>query len=208
MTTFRNDPDYRKLLRVYRSCFQEIHEQVQKIDEQFLQGKPLNVDPKSYRMNALCSALVQAGIKFEKVGDYKDKPFSDESGEGFFLVEGKFLVGTAFLQLLSDDEIRVYLYDRSWTGMHVVLLNFQSEQPDWYSLDKSWPEPTFIETMRERVKDLDEPDEYWLYMSDPEAYDRRLDDDPEEKLTPKEYRALKKKKDKTDKDTLPLHVGF
>jgi hypothetical protein len=198
MTTFRNDPDYRKLLKVYRACFQETHAQVMELHHQACKG-PIDEDPKLVMMNALVSALVQAGIKFEKVGDRQGDPFNEEWGEGFFLVEDRFLVGTAFLQRLREDEIRVYLYDRSWTGIQVVLLNFLSEEPDWFSLDRSWPEPTFEEIFHESIDSLDEPDEYWLYMADPEAYDRLLDEELEDEELSCEENCAPKKNGKKNK---------
>jgi hypothetical protein len=166
-------------------------------------------------MGGLFSALVRAGMKVERVGDFRDDPFDDALDEGFFLVEDRFLVGTAFLQHLSRSDIRVYLYDRSWTGIHVVLVSFESDKPAWFSLDKSWPEPTFEELIHEQIKDLDEPDEYWLYMSDPEAYDRRLDldllkNDLEGELPDHEPPALEEgpAKDEEDKGGLPPFFDF
>ncbi len=159
MIAFENDLDYRKILEVYDACFQDLH------DNYLLKGK-------LYIMETLLSGFIQAGLQVEKVGYYIDHEFYEDTGEGFLLVEKRFLVGTAFLERLSESDILGYLHDREWTDIDVVLLSVESEKPAWFALDKSkcWP-ASWSDILCERVPDLDEPDEYWLYMEDPEPYE-------------------------------------
>jgi hypothetical protein len=153
MIAFENDLDYRKILEVYDACFQNLH-------DNFL------LKSKLYIMETLLSGFIQAGLEVEKVGCTREMKFCEDSGEGFLLVENRFLVGTAFLERLSGSEILRYLNNCDWIDIDVVFLSVRSENPDWLALDKSLLLPASWEDISwEDIPDLDEPDEYWLYMA-------------------------------------------
>jgi hypothetical protein len=112
-------------------------------------------------METLFSGLIQAGLQVEQVGYFRDGEFNEERGEGFLLVENRFLVGTALLERLSDSDVQGYLYDHGWTDVDVVLLGVQCKKPAFLALDKSkcWPASWSV-IFSEHVPDLDEPFEY------------------------------------------------
>jgi hypothetical protein len=156
---FENDLEYRKILEVYDACFQDLH------DKFLLKGK-------LYIMETLLSGFIQAGLEVEKVGCTREMKFCEDSGDGFLLVEGKILVGTAFLDRLSGSEILRYLNNCDWTDIDVVFLSVRSENPEWLALDKSLLLPASWEDISwEDIPDLDEPDEYWLYMASSKVSD-------------------------------------
>jgi hypothetical protein len=116
-------PDWRrnKLVNIYQTYHSAI--------------RARSKEGRHYTMRAFSSVLAFEGMRVDKLGPSKGIPFSDDTGEGYLLVENALLVDVIYAPQLTPQlvaEAFREMPDKLVKNCEQFLLNFGSAKPQGY----------------------------------------------------------------------------
>ncbi len=122
MQTKNNEWQIRKLKEIYKSYFSPIRARSG-------EGRP-------YMLRASFSILEHQGLAVEKIGAAPDKPFNLATGEGYLLLNEKYLIDVVRVKALDEHVARACRSQLAPGNYQLLIFNFGSSKPQWYPPDE------------------------------------------------------------------------